>query len=102
MYYELLTTKQKNEIKRDKIIDNKEEILRIAQKMLDKDSHLNYEYYDLYKDTFYAFSKDVIDKTNLLKSQHHVSFDIPESINIDKKIMLRPKPKTIIEMFKKI
>jgi len=102
MFFELLTTKQKNEIKRDKIIDNKEEILKITQKMLDKDSHLNYEYYDLYKDTFYAFSKDVIDKTNLLKTQHHVSFDIPESNNIDKKLMINLKPKTIIELFKKI
>jgi hypothetical protein len=102
MFYELLTPKHKNEIKRDKIIDNKEEILRIAQKMLDKDSHLNYEYYDLYKDSFFAFSKDVIDKTNLLKTQHYVSFDIPITSNIDKKIFIKPKPKTIIEMFKKI
>ena len=101
MYYELLTTKQKNEIKRDKIIDNKEEILRIAQKMLDKDSHLNYEYYDLYKDSFYAFSKDVIDKTTLLRTPNIV-FEVSETNNIDKTILLKPKTKTIIEMLKKI
>ena len=46
MFYELLSTKQKNEMKRSKIIENKEEIIKIVNKMLDKDAHLNYEYYD--------------------------------------------------------
>ena len=101
MFFELLSKNNNNEIKRHKIIENKEEILRIANKMLDKDAHLNYEYYDLYKDSFYAFSKDVIDKTTILKTPNIV-FEISETNNIDKKIFITPKPKTIIEMFKKI
>ena len=101
MFFELLSKKHINDIKRNKIIENKEEILKIANYMLDKDAHLNYEYYDLYKDSFYTFSKDVIDKTTLLRTPHIV-FDIHDTNNIDKKILLTPKPKTIIEMFKKI
>ena len=88
---------------RNKIIENKEEIIKIVQNMLDKDAHLNYEYYDIYKDSFYAFSKDVIDKTTILRTPS-ITFDIQNmDINgIDKKIFIKPKSKTIIEMFKKI
>ena len=103
MFFELLTNKTTNEIKRNKIIEHKEEIIRIVEKMLDKDAHLNYEYYDLYKDAFYSFSKDVIDKTTILRTPH-LTFDIQniEINGMDKKIFIKPKPKTIIEMFKKI
>ena len=48
MFFELLTNKTTNEIKRNKIIEHKEEIIRIVEKMLDKDAHLNYEYYELF------------------------------------------------------
>ena len=91
MFFELLSKNNNNEIKRHKIIENKEEILRIANKMLDKDAHLNYEYYDLYKDSFYTFSKDVIDKTTILKTPTIV-FEISETNNIDKTIFIKPKP----------
>jgi hypothetical protein len=101
MFFELLSKTNNNDIKRSKIIENKEEIIKITNKMLDKDAHLNYEYYDLYKDSFYTFSKDVIDKTTILKTPNIV-FEIPETNSIDKKIFITPKPKTIIEMFKKI
>jgi hypothetical protein len=97
----LMAPGNKNEIKRQKIVEHKEEILRIVNKMLDKDAHLNYEYYDLYKDTFYTFSKDVIDKTTMLRTPNIV-FDIQEVSGIDKTIFLKPKPKTIIELMKKI
>jgi hypothetical protein len=101
MFYEMLTPKNKNEMKRQKIIEHKEEILRIVNKMLDKDAHLNYEYYDLYKDSFYTFSKDVIDKTTILRTPHIV-IDIQDVTSIDKTILLKPKTKTIIELMKKI
>jgi hypothetical protein len=101
MFYEILTPKNKNEMKRQKIIEHKEEILRIVNKMLDKDAHLNYEYYDLYKDSFYTFSKDVIDKTTILRTPHIV-IDIQDVTSIDKTILLKPKTKTIIELMKKI
>jgi hypothetical protein len=101
MFYELMAPGNKNEMKRQKIVEHKEEILRIVNKMLDKDAHLNYEYYDLYKDTFYTFSKDVIDKTTMLRTPNIV-FDIQEVSGIDKTIFLKPKPKTIIELMKKI
>jgi hypothetical protein len=101
MFFELLSKTNNNDIKRSKIIENKEEIIKITNKMLDKDAHLNYEYYDLYKDSFYTFSKDVIDKTTILRTPNIV-FEIPETNSIDKKIFITPKPKTIIEMFKKI
>lgn len=103
MFFELLTNKTTTEIKRNKIIENKEEIIRIVEKMLEKDSHLTYEYYDLYKDSFYAFSKDVIDKTTILRTPS-ITFDIQniEINGIDKTIFIKPKSKTIIEMLKKI
>ena len=101
MFFELLSKTNNNDIKRSKIIENKEEIIKITNKMLDKDAHLNYEYYDLYKDSFYTFSKDVIDKTTILRTPNIV-FEIPETNSIDKKIFITPKPKTIIEMFKNI
>ena len=101
MFFELLTNKTTNEIKRNTIIENKEEIIRIVERMLDKDAHLNYEYYDLYKDTFYAFSKDVIDKTTILRTPS-ITFDIGEIHGIDRTIFIKPKSKTIIEMLKKI
>ena len=101
MFYEIMSNKHTNEIKRSKIIDNKEEILKIVNKMLDKDAHLNYEYYDLYKDTFYTFSKDVIDKTTILKTPNIV-FNIEEVHQVDKQIYLKAKQKTVIELMKKI
>ena len=98
-----MTNKTTNEIKRNIIIENKEEIIRIVEKMLDKDAHLNYEYYDLYKDSFYAFSKDVIDKTTILRTPHLTFNNQNADLHgIDKKIFIKPKCKTIIEMFKKI
>jgi hypothetical protein len=103
MYYELMTKQKSSEIKREKILEHREDILRIIDKMLEKDSHLTYEYYDLYKDSLFAFSKEIIDKLTILRSQH-VTFDIPYNEGVDKQIMIKPKTKTrtIIEMMKKI
>jgi hypothetical protein len=101
MYYEIVSRSKKNEIKREKILENREEIIRIVQKMLEKDAYLTYEYYDLYKDTFFTFAKDVIDKTTILRTPNIV-FDNNELIGIDKNILIKPKIKTIIEIMKKI
>ena len=60
MYYEIVSRSKKNEIKREKILENREEIIRIVQKMLEKDAYLTYEYYDLYKDNFFIFAKNVL------------------------------------------
>jgi hypothetical protein len=76
MYYELMTKQKSSEIKREKILEHREDILRIIDKMLERDSHLTYEYYDLYKDSLFAFSKEIIDKLTILRSQH-ITFDIP-------------------------
>ena len=101
MYYEIVSRSKKNEIKREKILENREEIIRIVQKMLEKDAYLTYEYYDLYKDNFFTFAKDVIDKTTILRTPNIV-FDNNELIGIDKNILIKPKIKTIIEIMKKI
>ena len=103
MYYELMTKHTISEIKREKILEHREDILRIIDKMLERDSHLTYEYYDLYKDALFTFSKEIIDKLTILRSQT-VTFDIPYNEGIDKQLIIKPKTKTrtIIEMMKKI
>ena len=103
MYYELMSKHKSNEIKREKILEHREDILRIIDKMLEKDSHLTYEYYDLYKDSLFTFSKEIIDKLTILRAPH-ITFDIPYNESIDKQIMIKPKTKTrtIIEMMKNI
>ena len=103
MYYELMTKQKSSEIKRVKILEHREDIIRIIDKMLEKDSHLTYEYYDLYKDSLFTFSKEIIDKLTILRSQH-ITFDIPYNEGVDKQIMIKPntKTRTIIEMMKKI
>ena len=101
MYYEIVSKCKKNEMKREKIMENREEIIRIVQKMLEKDSYLTYEYYDLYKDNFFIFAKDVIDKTTILRTPS-ISIENDEINGIDKNILIKPKVKTIIEIMKKI
>ena len=101
MYYEIVSRSKKNEIKREKILENREEIIRIVQKMLEKDSYLTYEYYDLYKDNFFTFAKDVIDKTTILRTPSITVYN-DEFIGIDKNILIKPKVKSIIEIMKKI
>ena len=101
MYYEIVSKNKKNEMKREQIMENREEIIRIVQKMLEKDSYLTYEYYDLYKDNFFTFAKDVIDKTTILRTPSITVYN-DELIGIDKNILIKPKVKTIIEIMKKI
>ena len=69
--------------------------------MLEKDAYLTYEYYDLYKDNFFIFAKDVIDKTTILRTPS-ITVDNTELNGIDKNILIKPKIKTIIEIMKKI
>jgi hypothetical protein len=101
MYYEIVSKGKNNEMKREQIMENREEVIRIVQKMLEKDSYLTYEYYDLYKDTFFTFAKDVIDKTTILRTPS-ITVDNYELHGIDKNILIKPKVKTIIEIMKKI
>ena len=101
MYYEIVSKSKKNELKREQIMENREEIIRIFQKMLEKDSYLTYEYYDLYKDNFFTFAKDVIDKTTILRTPSITVYN-DEFIGIDKNILIKPKVKSIIEIMKKI
>jgi hypothetical protein len=45
MYYEIVSKHNNHEMKREKILENREEIIRIVQKMLEKDAYLTYEWY---------------------------------------------------------
>ena len=74
----------------------------LVDNMLDKDSHLSYEYYDLFKDPFFAFSKEIIDTFTILHSPTISSYVTSEINPIDKHILLSPKQKTVIEIMKKI
>jgi hypothetical protein len=102
MYYNMISKKNKDEIKRENILKYKEEIIKIVDKMLDKDSHLSYEYYDLFKDPFFSFSKEIIDTFAILHSPAISSYVTTEMNPIDKQILLSPKQKTVIEIMKKI
>ena len=101
MYYEIVSRNKRNEMKREQIMENREEVIRIVHRLLEKDSYLTYEYYDLYKDTFFTFAKDVIDKTTLLRTPSITVYN-DELIGIDKNILIKPKVKTIIDIMKKI
>ena len=101
MYYEIVSKSKKNEMKREQITENREEVIRIVNRMLEKDSYLTYEYYDLYKETFFTFAKDVIDKTTILRTPSITVYN-DEFIDIDKNILIKPKVKSIIEIMKKI
>ena len=102
MYYNMISKRNKEEIKRENILKYKEEIIKIVDNMLDKDSHLSYEYYDLFKDPFFAFSKEIIDTFTILHSPTISSYVTSEINPIDKHILLTPKQKTVIEIMKKI
>jgi hypothetical protein len=102
MYYNMISKKNKDEIKRENILKYKEEIIKIVNNMLDKDSHLTYEYYDLFKESFFSFSKEIIDVNIILHSPNISSYVTCELNPIDKHILLTPKQKTVIEIMKKI
>uniref|UniRef100_A0A6C0JQ77 Uncharacterized protein n=1 Tax=viral metagenome TaxID=1070528 RepID=A0A6C0JQ77_9ZZZZ len=102
MYYNMISKRNKEEIKRENILKYKEEIIKIVDKMLEKDSHLSYEYYDLFKDPFFAFSKEIIDTFTILHSPAISSYVTSEINPIDKQILLTPKQKSVIEIMKKI
>jgi len=101
MYYSTICKNSKKEYTKEDITYNKKDIIYIFNKMIADDAETKYPEYESYKSIFQTFAFDIIEKNNILnyKSQTHTFQPFIEN---DKKLLVRPKSKTIIDMFSKI
>ena len=101
MYYDTICKKTKQEYTKEDIHYNRKEIIFIFNKMIAQDAETKYPEYDLYKDIFHTFAFDIIEKNNIskFKTQEHVFVPFEEN---DKKLLVRPKRHSIIDMFSKV
>jgi len=102
MYYEIMSNPPKSQIKREFIMKNKDKILTIVTRMLEKDAPIAFNNYDIYKEPFMTFAQDVIEKYTLL-NEPKVEYIIQDAELIDKHLLLQPKSKskTIVDIMKK-
>jgi len=102
MYYEIMSNPPKSQIKREFIMKNKDKILTIVTRMLEKDAPIAFNNYDIYKEPFMTFAQDVIEKYTLL-NEPKVEYIIQDAELIDKHLLLQPKTKsrTVVEIMKK-
>ena len=101
MYYSTICKTSKKEYTKEDITYNKKDIIFIFNKMIADEAETKYPDYETYKAIFQTFAFDIIEKNNILnyKFQEHVSQPFVEN---DKKLLLRPKNKTIMDMFSKV
>jgi hypothetical protein len=102
MYYEIMSSPPKKQIKREFIIKHKDNILKIVNQMLEKDAPIAFNNYDIYKEPFITFAQDIIEKHTLL-NEPKIEYIIQDAVLIDKHLMIQPKAKarTIVEIMKK-
>ena len=101
MYYEIMSKPTIKNNKREYIVKHKKEILEIVDEMLKIDAPTKYVNYAMYKDCFFTFSQDIIEKHNVLNTPK-IEYIIDDAELIDKHILFKPKTRTIIECMKKI
>jgi hypothetical protein len=101
MYYDTICKNIQKEYTKEDIHYNRKEIIFIFNKMIAADAETKYPDYELYKDIFHTFAFDIIEKNNILnfKTQGHTFQPFIEN---DKKLLVRPKSKTVIDMFSKV
>jgi hypothetical protein len=102
MYYEIMT---KNKHKHTMNLNPyKDDIKQIVEMMMKDHSEKNYEFYNLYKEDFDVFTHGLIHKIHALKTPPVDFENINEATHyVDKMIYMKTaKPKTVIEMMKKI
>jgi hypothetical protein len=80
---------------------NRIKINEIFQLMLKENAEQEYEYYSLYKDTFETFAYDIIDSIQLMETKQDESLT-PAFMEEDKYLLIRPKQKTIIDIFQTV
>jgi hypothetical protein len=100
MYYEIMSKPNKTQAKREFIMKHKDQILKIVNEMLKKDAPIEFNNYDIYKDSFMTFSQDIIEKYTLL-NEPKIEYITKDAELIDKQILLKPKTKTVVEIMKK-
>ena len=100
MYYEKIT-KYKTKVNMSKY---REDIQQIFNALLKEDT--KFENYYLYKEDYDLFIDNIIGKIVSLNSPPFIMKDSMEESNttlhMDKKIMIKPKEKTVIGLMKKI
>ena len=100
MYYEIMSKPNKSQIKREFIMKHKDQILKIVNEMLNKDAPIQYNNYDIYKESFMTFAQDIIEKHTLL-NEPKIEYITRDAELIDKHILLKPKTKSVVEIMKK-
>ena len=98
MYYEKMT-RYKTKVN---MIKYNNDIRKIFDALLKED--ITFENYDLYKEDYDIFINNIIGKIVSLKEPPMIIEETPDSelMNLDKKIFIKPKERTIIGMMKKI
>jgi hypothetical protein len=99
MYYEIMTTKHKNTLN---LNPYKEDIKQIVDLMMKDHAEKNYEFYNLYKEDFDIFTRSLVHKIHALKTPPVIIINDTISF-IDKTIYMKVvKPKTVLDLMKKI
>jgi hypothetical protein len=101
MYYDTICKTVKKEYTKEDIHYNRKDIIFIFNKMIAPDAETKYQDYALYKDIFQTFAFDIMEKNSILnhKEKGHVFQPFEEN---DKKLLIRPKSRSIIDMFSKV
>jgi hypothetical protein len=98
MYYGMICKSNDDSLYTDEdIINNRQEIITIFHSMIQKNAETKFHLYNVYKDPFQRFAFETLQITRLLN--HHVELELPEYKEEDKQLVIKQKPKTVIELF---
>jgi hypothetical protein len=99
MYYEMMCNSIDDSkfYSEEDISLNRQEIITIFHSMIQTNASTKYPLYHVYKETFQRFAYESLQLTRLLN--HHVDMSLPEYKEEDKTLILKQKPKRIIELF---
>jgi hypothetical protein len=83
---------------------NKNEVITVFHSMLQPNASIKYSLYHLYEEPFHKFASDITKITKIMNYSCDTTLPDPPFMEDDKKILLKPKLKsiTISEMFNKV
>ena len=76
---------------------NSHEIITIFNSMIQPNASTKFNLYNLYKEPFENFAYESLQINRVLN--HHVELTLPEYKEEDRKILVKPKPKSVVELF---
>ncbi len=103
MYYEFMINNNDSSSKKDKEY-NKNEVITVFHSMIQSNASTKYPMYHLYEEPFLKFANDVTKISKIINHKQDITFPEPVFMEDDKKILVRPKSKSvsISEMFHNI